>query len=61
MHYYGDSSGYINPVTGGVSEWDNTSVLFEREDYLFNQCQFTPGMTTSQCPSTTSIGSIGAY
>ena len=61
MHWSGNSTGYTNSTTGEASAWDNETVLFEREDYLFNQCQLTPGMTSSQCPSTTSIGSIGTF
>src|SRR5205807_175691 len=44
MHYSGDSTGYTDTLTGRASSWNNNTALFEQQDYLFNQCQLTPGM-----------------
>ena len=59
MHYSGTDGG--NAASNVPSGWNNNTTLLEKDDYRYDQCSLTPGMTTAQCPyNGKSIGVVGS-
>lgn len=58
MRYTGESAGYTDG-SKPPNPWNNDNTLLEADDYRYNQCALTPGMSTSQCRYNSSIGTVG--